>query len=351
MYFSVHHWCGLLVGLFLLLMSVTGATLVFTDELNHHDIKPFLAVDNPAGEVHIDASFKNIQQQYPGWELRIYEWPKANEALVYELRKKEDRMRVFVHPVNGAITHVVKDANNSLQRRLLLLHYTLFSGTPGKIIICSVSVVFFLSLLSGLFLYRRSILKVLSFKTKIHSQTARAFFSSLHRVIGVWSLVWNLLIVVTGFSLSYNIVMNAVKPAAKKTVAAKKAESVASLDSIINRVRASYPELDVHMIRLPANASTVIVRGSMQTDPSFSGEYANTLQYNGQSFMLEKKQWFTSAAFADKWTSAIGPLHFGNYGGILLKLFYALMGLIPGLLSVSGFVIWRYRKRKTHSVS
>ena len=28
--FSWHHWCGLIVGIFLLIMSISGATLVFT---------------------------------------------------------------------------------------------------------------------------------------------------------------------------------------------------------------------------------------------------------------------------------------------------------------------------------
>jgi uncharacterized iron-regulated membrane protein len=42
----------------------------------------------------------------------------------------------------------------------------------------------------------------------------------------------------------------------------------------------------------------------------------------------------------------VAPLHFGNYGGLPVKLAYAVLGLTPGLLSVSGFVLWRLRRRR-----
>ncbi len=42
-------------------------------------------------------------------------------------------------------------------------------------------------------------------------------------------------------------------------------------------------------------------------------------------------------------TIVLQPLHFGDYGGRGVKVLYSLGGLLPALLSLSGFAIWRFR--------
>ncbi|MGO3164539.1 MAG: PepSY domain-containing protein, partial [Sphingobacteriaceae bacterium] len=42
-------------------------------------------------------------------------------------------------------------------------------------------------------------------------------------------------------------------------------------------------------------------------------------------------------------------LHFGNFGGIGLKILYAFLGLTSGFLSISGFVVFLYRKNKKNA--
>src|SRR5690606_33094304 len=39
-------------------------------------------------------------------------------------------------------------------------------------------------------------------------------------------------------------------------------------------------------------------------------------------------------------------LHFGDFGGLMLKALYALLGLTSGFLSISGFVIFLLRRQK-----
>src|SRR5690606_41256306 len=50
--------------------------------------------------------------------------------------------------------------------------------------------------------------------------------------------------------------------------------------------------------------------------------------------------------FADKFYFIQEALHFGDFGGLLLKIIYALLGLTSGFLSISGFAIYIYRRRK-----
>jgi uncharacterized iron-regulated membrane protein len=45
-----------------------------------------------------------------------------------------------------------------------------------------------------------------------------------------------------------------------------------------------------------------------------------------------------------------GPLHFGNWGGMVVKVLYFLFGLTPALLSITGFVIWMRQSGKRQPV-
>jgi uncharacterized iron-regulated membrane protein len=45
--FSWHHWCGLIVGIFLLVMSISGSLLVFSDEIEGAYESNWTAVNNP----------------------------------------------------------------------------------------------------------------------------------------------------------------------------------------------------------------------------------------------------------------------------------------------------------------
>jgi uncharacterized iron-regulated membrane protein len=39
-------------------------------------------------------------------------------------------------------------------------------------------------------------------------------------------------------------------------------------------------------------------------------------------------------------------LHFGQFGGIWIKIIYALGGFTPAILSITGFVLWWKRRRR-----
>ena len=38
------------------------------------------------------------------------------------------------------------------------------------------------------------------------------------------------------------------------------------------------------------------------------------------------------------------PLHYGTFGGWPIKILWCLGGLTPGLLAISGFIVWRKRQ-------
>ena len=342
--FAWHHWCGLIVGLFLLMMSLTGSLLVFAEEIETAEISFFNKTNNESGVFFIDSSLRKVQSKYPGWEIRLYDQPKKNETIIYELRRDTESKKIYVHPINGTFLHVNDNAKNELQRWLLLLHYTLFAGTIGKVTVFFIGLMFLITLFTGLWVYRRSFVKVLSFKTRINKKSTRGTFSSLHRIIGVWSIIFNLLMVFTGLVLSYQVATNALKMVPAKNITTAAPEI--SIDQVRNKVLAKYEDFNIHLVRVRPNSQQVQVLGRFDNDPSWYGHYYSGFVFNGLTIEEESKIFMRDLPIMERLVKMCGPLHFGNYGGLILKIFYSLLGLTPAFLSISGFIIWIKKKKR-----
>lgn len=342
-FFLWHHWCGLIAGIFLLIMSISGTTLVFTQEIEEAYERPWSAIENADGLFSYDASFFKVQEQYPGWEIRIAGEPSLYETVVYDLRKDGKMKKVFAHPVTGALLHITDGIQGQLQRQLLTFHYTLFAGTTGKLIVFFVGILFLASLVTGIHIYRKSIIKVLLFKIAINRKNQKTLYSSLHRTIGVWSILFNLLIVVTGLFISGNITLAALRKATHKTENAGPVRS--SVDEMKSDINKKYPDFSIHFIRVPANSNVVQLMGKFENDPFYYGKYNSRFNYDGASGELLKSEKLKDQTLWKKWQGLTHPLHFGNYGGLPIKIIYCLLGLTPGLLSLTGFLLWLKRRK------
>ncbi|WP_164891202.1 PepSY-associated TM helix domain-containing protein [Botryobacter ruber] len=342
--FSIHHWCGLIAGMFILVISLSGSILVFDDDIDEAQFARHRTLAAPAKALHIDKSFERVRQENPGWEIRITALPGApTDALHYELRQGQLRKWIFVHPETGAELATVNQADKRFSYVLLNLHYNLLAGTAGKIVVLLTGIALLLLTITGFILYRRSIFKVLTFRQKISRKSRRATYSSLHRVVGVWALVFNLFVCVTGLSLAITIVNNAFK-GGSITIATP--AMPASVDAAIAQVRAAYPAFEVTYLRFPKTEDgTLQLLGRHHSDPAYYGTLYSNVQVNYTTGAIEKVDFLKDRSWPDRLLTILHPLHFGDFAGLLVKLIYCIGGLLPGILSVSGFVIWYYRQQ------
>lgn len=326
-------------------MSTTGAILVFSEEWEEAADARWAKVANPSGAFSYDASLAVLQAQYPEWDIRAYGQPAVNEALVYELRKGELRKRVYVHPLDGSILHVTEQA--AWYQQLLLFHYTLFSGTSGKIAVFFIGVLFLASLLTGFYVYRRSIVKVLLFRVRLGRKNKRNYNSSLHRIVGVWSLLFNLVLVSAGLALAGQVSLNALK-GTKAPKAGDFPGTITSVDAHRAALLKAHPDFEVHLVRVRPTGNAVQFSGRYKDDPFYYGTLYSSFMVNGETGEVEKKVVLRHEGLGKRLLSFSGPLHFGNWGGLPVKILYCLFGLTPALLSISGFAIWmRAPKKKT----
>lgn len=332
-----HSWLGLLTGAFLLLAGLTGSVLVFNEDMDRALFKKYETSAAP-GTVHIDQAVRTIQHAFPAWETRLVHFRKG-ETFLFNLRRPEARRYVFVHPQTGVILANI-DANTQLTKWLLKLHYSLHAGTAGRIVVFIVGILFFLSLITGIVLYRRVILKTLLFRVKVRRKHKRNLYSALHRYVGVWALFFNLILVITGIVLAYGVVK-----AGLQTPAAPDPPVVsASIERSLRLIAEKYPDFSPTYIRLPKQKSAnITVNGKFKDDPFYLSEFYNKIQVDHKTGNIVNVIRIRDASFGTKLTSMAAPLHYGQFGGIWIKLLYCLIGLSGPFLSVAGFVIWRKR--------
>lgn len=339
--FSIHHWIGLLVGIFLLIASITGSILVFHHNIDHVQFAEMSTLERPATELIIDNSFGNINRLHPGTDIRVTHFPEnPGEALKYEIRERNTRQWVFVHPETGEILEEVARADQRLVHVLLDLHYNLLAGSPGKVIVLLGGIALIMLTITGFILYRKSIIKVIAFRQSLSLKNRRSLFSSLHRIVGVWSLVFNLLISISGTYIAYTI----VKSAFTSTSMVKEAPSPTvrvSVDASLRQVKKDYPAFEIKYLRFAHGK--LFVLGRLASDPVMYGRTASKIEVDMRTGKIDKVSLMQNAPWHQQAIAMLKPLHFGDYAGLGVKIIYSIFGLFPGVLAISGFFIWRNR--------
>jgi uncharacterized iron-regulated membrane protein len=72
--FALHQWLGLIAGCFILVFFLTGAVIVFRDELNRWE-NPHLFLVKPQGQrLPYDEIYRKVQAQVPGVYLYSFRY-------------------------------------------------------------------------------------------------------------------------------------------------------------------------------------------------------------------------------------------------------------------------------------
>ena len=335
--YTFHKWSGLIAGFFILLLGLTGSVLVFHHELERLEYRDARVVDN-SQPVSIDKALKTVVANYHGWDIRLLEFSDdPKKSLIFQLRRPDDRIVLFVHPANGTVIKEVSQQDSNVFW-ILKLHYSLHSGLIGETILFLSGLLFIVSLVTGLIVYRKALIKVFSFRTKFITKHNRSVASSLHRYIGVWALIFNLVMALTGTVISYEIVKAGLNPAAPAELSDP--EVKISIDEALKGIHRTQPGFIPSYIRFPtAPGKPVIFAGRVESQAYFYSKFYNTVSADATSGELSGLQITRSLS------SLVRGIHFVEYGNLLVKLLFCLVGLSGPLLSITGFLLWKWRKK------
>lgn len=202
--FQIHLWSGIGIGLYIVVICVTGSVLVYRNELYRAATpKPIVAVGS--GPTLTDAALKvAVLRAYPGYKVtNIFRARNPSQAVDVRLLRDRTEKKRLVDPYTGRDLGHAVPPGIIVMSTLLDLHDNLLGGTTGRAVNGVGALLFVLMGLTGVVIWwpgvqswRRSLM--------VHRKVGwKRFTWDLHSAIGLWSLAFVLLFGITGAHLSF----------------------------------------------------------------------------------------------------------------------------------------------------
>ena len=202
--FQVHVWSGLGVGLYVLVISLTGSILVYRSELRQtFNPEPYVVV--PAGDrLSTDALRDAAQQLHPDDRVSVFAEPEdPTHAATVSVGDDGAVVQMYFDPYTGEELGRVLPLGWRLTTWLLDLHDNLLAGETGRSVNGGGAVLLTLLSLTGAFIWwpgirswRRSLL--------VDRRAGwRRLTWNLHSVVGVWTFAFIIMWGITGVYLSF----------------------------------------------------------------------------------------------------------------------------------------------------
>ncbi len=376
-WFVVHKWTSLVCTFFLLIVCITGLPMLFSEQI----WDTFVGDDDPPYEVlprgtpnaSLDTLVEKARAMFPG-QIITNVSPMDDEPAVLlsmapswqaleEDKKYPDRHSSHWIKFDARTAKVLEQsrpANAPPEPRtwtgLIMgtctrLHMNLFVGLPGALFMGAMGGVFVVSLISGTVLYGR-FMKRLPFGAVRRDRASRRTWLDLHNLLGVATLVWALVVGFTGlvnelqrplFGLwRVTDVRQILKPYANLPVPPQ--EHLASVQAAFETARKAAPGNEVTGLSFPG--------------ASFGSPVHYVLWTRGATplrarlftpVLVDARTGALTGAYPMPWylrfLEVSRPLHFGDYGGMPLRILWALLDCVVIGVLVSGVVLWAGKRK------
>lgn len=364
-WYAVHKWTSLICSFFLLLMCITGLQLIFLQEINdlsseYNQPVPKLSSDNYP--VRSDQMVAAIQENYPQEKIHYVHFEAEKRSIIFSLLPSAAAGNNVSHMLTfntgtAQVSEEITPSTRSDSKILELikgLHYNLMAGAAGELILAVMGLLFLVALLSGMVLYG-PFSKILPFGTIRKRGAPRHKWLDLHKLLGVVVLIWITVVSLTGVLLTmrypiYNLWSKPVIDTALLAYQGKPLpERLISLQKVVNMIHRKLPGSRVDMIvypGVPGNDSPyhyfVWTQGKTTlTEHLYTPVLVDAA--TGQLTAVVERPWYASVV------GLAYPLHLGNYGGLPLKILWALLDLLTIGMLTSGIYGWLIRDKKNVS--
>jgi len=346
---KLHSWLGLVAGLGLIVIGVSGSLLVFRDEIDGLvDAKIMRVEPTPEGRLSRDRLYHSAVEAWPDYRVVGLGSRRSTGLADIVYLKKPGDLRYFgatLNPYTGAALSGPMTERQTFTGLLLELHYTWFAEHVGMLITGIFAVLLCLLGVSGVWLYRGFWKNFFRLRWK---SSARIFFSGLHKMTGISSVAFNLILGFTGAYWNLAHVaedgLGHHEEAPEQSVASGIADSI-SFDALEKTAAVGMPGFKATWIFLPdGEEKEISLWGTVPGAWWLSSPSGSSALFDPQTGAVISTSDLRKAGTWEKITDAFTPVHFGNFGGLPVKILWSVLALAPGVLAVSGFVIW-FRRR------
>jgi uncharacterized iron-regulated membrane protein len=351
----IHKWSSLMCAVFMLLLCVTGLPLIFHHEIGHLTGTEIEAPPMPAGTpaANMDSVVAAAQQLHPKRVVQyVFREPDETDLWLVGLNDSataaEGGQTIVVDARTAEVLGEPK-LEEGFMYVMLKLHVDLFAGLPGKLFLGLMGLLLLTALISGVVLYG-PFMRKLNFGTVRRNHSNRTKWLDLHNLLGIGTLVWALVVGLTGVLNTWAdlaIKLWQMDQMAQMTAPYKglpPPEQLGSLEQAVRNAQQREPSMRVGFVAFPGTLFSsphhyaVFMRG---TEPLTSRLFKPVLvdAQTGQVTDSRALPWYITTLLVSQ------PLHFGDYGGLPLKIIWALLDIATIIVLVSGLYLWLTRKQ------
>ncbi|MEP0354340.1 PepSY-associated TM helix domain-containing protein [Paraglaciecola sp.] len=354
---ALHNWVGLKLSLLMFIVCLTGTFAVISHELDWLFTDKLRISAQDERYIDWEAIYNNVKVEYPQRSINTINAPLYSNFASIVLTDDPELgfRRVFVDPYTGEVKGELP-YYASFQRTLRDLHRYLFAPIGGLYIVGPLGIILLVSTISALLFYKKWWQGF--FKLRLRSGS-RAFWGSLHKVVGLWSLWFLLLIGITGtWYLAERIIRDAgVQIQQERQYTPKKdiqnnqfIEQQINVSEAIKTAVSTISNLTPTSIAFPKNQTgPIIVTG--YTDVILVRPRSNSVFINPVNGNVIEYRATKDLSALSVWVDMADPLHFGTFSGLGVKLVWFFFGLLVCVMSASGIIIFvkRIQKRRKDS--
>lgn len=358
---SVHTWSSLVCTLFLLVLCLTGLPLIFQDEIGDMLGTPHSAgfsSDTPV--VSLDRLLASAQARYPGDGTNFIALPDDDPgmATIGLIDKGGAYHWVKYDRHSGAVIDDQREGGTqkiSFMDVMLAIHGSLTVGLPGTLLLGLMGLLFLAALVSGVVLYPPFTPRAGAGTLRLRGNR-RLRWLDLHNVIGIVLLAWFAVVGLTGVINTLEKPLFAlwqstdVARLLAGTVDGPAGSHAMPVQQAVDEALKRHPHESVASILFPSETRhqphhyLVWLHG----DKPLTRELLVPVLVDASSGAViagAKLPGYLTALEVSR------PLHFGDYGGLPLKLLWLAFDLGAIVVLVTGVYLWSTRRRRATSAT
>ncbi len=353
-WYRIHKWSSLICTGFLLMSCITGLPLIFQEEIegmtNHVHPSSATATTSYAA---LDPMVATAHALYPHETITSVGWdddePRFFVSIAPDFKPTtREQHTISFDAHTGKRLEEVKDERGFMYV-MTMLHIELFAGLPGELFLGVMALLFVVALVSGALVYG-PFMRRLEFGTVRSTTLRRVRWFDLHNLIGIVTMTWGIVVGATGAlnTLSGPLFASWRAQAIPALLTPYQGKPLphtyGSLQEAVQKVHLAAPTADVVSVLFPNEVFgsprhyLVWTHGKSDIASRIFTPYLVDVE-TGKIATAAPLPWYVRVLELSR------PFHFGDYGGLPLKIIWAVFDLGLILVLGSGVYLWLSRRR------
>ncbi|MEH2556292.1 putative iron-regulated membrane protein [Bradyrhizobium algeriense] len=362
---GVHRWTSLICTLFLLMLCITGLPLIFKGEIDDWQYENAQSSSaSHAQPLSLDALADIARKRFPGEFIQFLFWhPNVPNAVSFGLSptlrgtSAAGLHGLVIDSLNGKIIEEPKP-RRGITFYLLKTHTDMFLGLPGGLFLGAMGLILLASLVSGIVIYG-PFMRHLDFGEIRARRRHRIRWLDLHNLLGIITVTWLFVVGLAGamntlaaplFDLwrARELPVLVGLQGAGEPAKTELAKTLTSIDDAVAAARRASPDMRLVSVVFPYSRMTTphhYMIWTKGTTPVTAHLFAPVMinAENGESAGVLNLPWYIRVLEMSR------PVHFGNYGGLPLKILWAFLDIVTIIVLSTGVYLWIIKLRASRS--